>query len=210
VSQSDTVSGALKAIVVDHSATIRGLVTSNVGRAVVLGRGAQASVEYSQLTGKDIAVSVAPQSHIKLLGTNAGLLTTISSARKAMVVSGTANLRNVVIQNVDRGVLVDPDGHATITTSSIVTANKGVEVAGFNGQSRVQLVDSDIRAPKPLVGSTLWQASGNTLSSIPSWLAVAGALFVMLAALLHIGHRVFAPASDVRHKPRPALESAPS
>jgi parallel beta-helix repeat protein len=210
VSQSDTVSGALKAVVVDHFATIRGLVTSNVGRAVVVNRGAQASVEYSQLTGKDIAVEVAPQSHLRLLGTNGGALSTISSARKAMVVSGTADLRNVVIQNVDRGVLVDPDGHATIATSSIVTASKGVEVAGFNGQSRVQLVDSDIRAPKPLVGSTLWQASGNTLSSIPSWLAVAGALFVALAALLHLGHRLFAPASDVRHKSRPALEAAPT
>jgi hypothetical protein len=125
-------------------------------------------------------------------------------------VSGTADLRNVTIHNVDRGVLVDPDGHATITSSSVVTVSKGVEVQGFNGQSRVQLVGSDVQARKPLVGSTLWQHYGNTLSSIPSWLAVAGALFVLLAALLHIGHRVFAPASDVRHKPRPNLEAAPT
>jgi parallel beta-helix repeat protein len=209
-SRSDTVSGALKAVVVDRSATIEGLATSNVDRALVLGRAAEASVESCQLTGRDIAVEVGQQARLSVLGSNRAAVTSITAARKAVFVSGTADLSDVAIHNVDRAVLVDPDGHATITTSSIVTARKGVEVQGFNGQGRVQLVDSEVRARKPLVGSTLWQHYGNTLSSIPSWLAVAGALFVLLASLLHIGHRVLAPASDVRHKPRPVIEPAPT
>jgi parallel beta-helix repeat protein len=207
VSQSDSVSGALKAVEVDHFATIEGLLTSNVERAVVVGRGAEASVGSSQLTGRDIAVEVGPRGHLLLGGDGSGP-TSISAARKGVVINGTADLSNVAIRNVERGVLIDPDGHATITASSIVTARKGVEVQGFNGQARVQLVDSEVQARIPLVGSTLWQHYGNTLSSSPSWLAVAGALFVLLASLLHIGHRVLAPDSDVRHKPQPTFKPA--
>jgi parallel beta-helix repeat protein len=207
-SQSDTISGAPKAVVVARNATIRELTTSNVGRAVLVDRGAQVTVESSQLTGRDIAVEVQPQSHLDLLGTRAGALTTISTARKAVVVSGTADLRNVAIHDVDRGVLVDGDGHTAITRTSIVTDSKGIEVQGFNGQSRVQLVSSEVRAPHPLIGSTLWQKSGNQLSAIPSWLAVAGALFVTLAALLHLSHRLWAPLSHVRHESRPVLDPA--
>jgi hypothetical protein len=112
-----------------------------------------------------------------------------------------------VIKDVDRGVLVGPDGHATITTSSVTTTNKGVEVVGFNGQSRVQLVSSDVRAPIPLVGSTLWQESGNQLSAVPSWLAVTGALFVLLAGLLHIAHRMLVPSAERRGTPLAAGNS---
>jgi parallel beta-helix repeat protein len=208
-SQSDSVTGAHKAIVVDKMATVRGLTTSDVGRGIVVSQGARATVESSQITGKDIAVEVKPEGHISLLGTDSGALTTVSGARKGVVVSGTADLRDVAIQDVSRGVLVDPDGHASITTTSILTNSKGVEVEGFNGRGRVELVSSDVKAPEPLVGSTLWEESGNELSAIPSWLAVAGALFVLLATLLHIGHRVFAPLSHVRHKTQP-LSDAPS
>jgi poly(beta-D-mannuronate) C5 epimerase len=210
ISQSDSVSGAHKAIVVDRAATVRGLTTSDVGRGIVVARGARATVESSQITGQDIAVEVGPEAHITLLGSDGGALTTVSGARKGVVVDGTADLKDVAIDNVSRGVLVGGGGQATITTTSIFTNSKGVEVAGFNGRGRVQLTSSDIRAPEPLVGSTLWQESGNSLSAIPSWLAVAGALFVVLATLLHIGHRVFAPLSHVRHKshPEPAGSSA--
>jgi hypothetical protein len=104
---------------------------------------------------------------------------------------------------VQRGVLVDSDGRATINSSAILTRSKGVEVVGFNGRGRVQLESSEVQAPIPLVGSTLWEKSGNTLSSIPSWLAVAGAFFIILATLLHIGHRVLVPMSHVRHKVHP-------
>jgi parallel beta-helix repeat protein len=208
-SQSDSVSGAHKAVVVDKTATVRGLTTSDVGRGIVISPGARATVESSQITGKDIAIEVKPDAHISLLGTDAGALTTVSGARKGIVVSGTADLRDVSISDVKRGVLVDGDGHATISTTSILTSSKGVEVEGFNGRGRVQLTNNDVKAPEPLVGSTLWQESGNDLSAIPSWLAVAGALFVVLATLLHIGHRLFAPLSHVRHKSHPA-ESAGS
>jgi poly(beta-D-mannuronate) C5 epimerase len=210
ISQSDKVDGAHKAVVVDKQATVRGLTTADVGRGIVISQGARATIESSQITGKDIAVEVKPEGHIALLGTDAGALTTVSGAKKGVVVSGTADLRDVAIQDVARGVLVDPDGHASITTTSILTSSKGVEVTGFNGRGRVELVSSDIKAPEPLVGSTLWEESGNELSAIPSWLAVAGALFVVLATLLHIGHRVFAPLSHVRHKTQPLSEAAGS
>ncbi|MDQ2708654.1 MAG: right-handed parallel beta-helix repeat-containing protein [Actinomycetota bacterium] len=209
-SQSDSVTGAHKAVVIDRVATVRGLSTSKVGRGIVVSKGARATVEASQITGQDIAIEVKPEGHISLAGSDGGAFTTVSGARKAIVVSGTADLRNVVIQDVTRGVLVDEGGRATITTTRIVTNSKGVEVVGFNGLDRVQLVSSDVRAPIPLVGSTLWKSSGNTLSAIPSWLAVAGALFVLLAALLHIGHRVFAPMSHVRHQSYPISKAAGS
>ncbi|HTK65488.1 MAG TPA: right-handed parallel beta-helix repeat-containing protein [Pseudonocardia sp.] len=203
-SQSDTITDAHKAIVVRSvGSVIQGLKTSDVGRGVVIAEGASASVDSSQITGEDIAIEVRPEGHIDLAGTDGGTLATVSQARKGILVSGTADLRDISIQGVQRGVLVDSDGRATITSTKIVTSSKGVEVLGFNGRGRVQLVSSDVSAPDPLVGSTLWKESGNELSAIPSWLAVAGAFFVLLATLLHIGHRVLAPMSQVRHKSMP-------
>jgi parallel beta-helix repeat protein len=197
-SESDTVSGALKAVVVGRDATVRNLSTANVGRALVVGKGARVSLESSRLTGRDIAVEVQPDGHLSVLGTDTATPTTITGANKAVVADGATELRNVLIKDVNRGVTVGADGRAAITTSSIVTDSKGVEVEGFNGQSRVTLAASDISAPQPVVGSTLWQESGNELSAIPSWLAVAGALFVLLAALLHIGHRIVVPSARSR------------
>jgi poly(beta-D-mannuronate) C5 epimerase len=212
-SQSDTVTGAHKALVVQQAATVNGLTTEKVGRGVVVGANARAVVTSSHITGQDIAVEVKPGGHVTLAGTNETDPTVISGARKGIVDSGTADLVDVAVQDVSRGLLVDEQGHATITTSSIVTSNKGVEAQGFNGRGRLELVSSEIRAPVPLVGSTLWEQHGTTLSSIPSWLAVAGAVFVLLASLLHIGHRLFAPESQVRHRHTPArgpvVESAP-
>ncbi|MDQ2709017.1 MAG: hypothetical protein M3Z25_15890 [Actinomycetota bacterium] len=209
VSQSDTVTGAHKAVVIGRGATVRELTTANVGRGILVSKGARVTVESSQITGQEIAVEVGPDAQISLVGVQNGALTTISGARKGIVVSGTADLRNVAIYD-DYRVLVDSGGRATITTSSIVTKNKGVEAQGFNGRGRLELVSSDIRAPQPLIGSTLWEQHGTRLSTIPSWLAVAGALFVLLAALLHIGHRIFAPESQVRHRSSPAITPAES
>jgi len=203
-SVSDTISGARKALVVRSvGAVVEGLKTSDVGRGLVVNDGAGVAVASSQITGQDIAIEVRPQAHLELTGTDGGLLATVSEAHKGLVVSGTADLRDITIQGVQRGVFVDSDGRATINSSAILTRSKGVEVVGFNGRSRVQLESSEVQAPIPLVGSTLWEKSGNTLSSIPSWLAVAGALFVILATLLHIGHRVLVPMSHVRHKVHP-------
>ena len=203
-SESDSISGARKALVVRSvGAVIEGLKTSDVGRGLVVNDGAGATVASSQITGQDIAIEVRPQAHLQLTGSDGGVPATVSEARKGLVVSGTADLRDITIQGVQRGVLVDSDGRATIDSSAILTRSKGVEVVGFNGRSRVQLASSEVQAPIPLVGSTLWEKSGNTLSSIPSWLAVAGALFVLLATLLHIGHRVLVPMSHVRHKVHP-------
>jgi hypothetical protein len=170
---------------------------------VVVNDGAGATVASSQITGQDIAVEVRPEAHLDLTGTDGGALATVSQAHKGLMVSGTADLRDISIQGVQRGVLVGSDGRATISSTAILTRSKGVEVVGFNGRSRVKLDSSDVQAPIPLVGSTLWEKSGNTLSSIPSWLAVAGAFFVILATLLHIGHRVLVPMSHVRHKVHP-------
>jgi hypothetical protein len=209
-SESDSVTGAHKALVVQRAATVDGLTTANVGRGIVVARGAQATVESSLITGQDIAVEVAPEGRINLIGADDNDPTVISGARKGIVDSGGANLTDVSIHDVSRGLLVDSAGHATITTSSIVTSNKGVEAQGFNGRGRLELESSDIRAPQPLIGSTLWDQHGTTLSAIPSWLAVAGALFVLLASLLHIGHRVFAPESHVRHRSYPVTEPRPT
>jgi poly(beta-D-mannuronate) C5 epimerase len=202
-SQSDTITGAHKGLVVARTATVRQLTTADVGRGLVLAQGARATVESSAITGQDVAVEVAPEAHIGLYGAEGGALSTVTGARKGLLVSGTADLKDVAISNVARGVLVDSGGTATIDSTSIVTSSKGVEVQGFNGRSRVRLESDDIRAPDPLVGSTLWQESGNTLSAIPSWLALAGAVFVSLAVLLHIGHRLLMPESHVRHEWRP-------
>jgi parallel beta-helix repeat protein len=203
-SESDTISGAPKAFVVRSvDAVVEGLKTSEVGRGLVINNGASATVASSQITGQDIAIEVRPQAHLELTGTVGGSLATVSEARKGLLISGTADLRDITVQGVQRGVLVDSDGRATINSSAILTRSKGVEVVGFNGRGRVQLESSEVQAPIPLVGSTLWEKSGNTLSSIPSWLAVAGAFFIILATLLHIGHRVLVPMSHVRHKVHP-------
>jgi parallel beta-helix repeat protein len=207
--QSDTVTGALKALVIDRGATVRNLTTTDVGRGMVVGEGAKVTVTASRLTGRDIAVEVQPGSRLNVLGTDTATPATISAARKAVVSDGVVELRNVDITDVDRGLMIGPDGRASVTSARIVTANKGVEVEGFNGQGRVQLTASDIRAPQPVVGSTLWQESGNELSAIPSWLAVAGALFVLLAGLLHLAHRVFVPTAHTgRSRPAPAAAEA--
>jgi parallel beta-helix repeat protein len=210
-SSYDRVSGALKAVVVHRTARIEGLTTSDVGRAVVVDEGARATIEASRLTGKDIAVMVERDGALNVDSAAAAGPTTISGARKAIVDDGALDLRHVQISDVDRGVLVGPGGRATIDTTRITTGNKGVEVQGFNGQGRVQLAASDVRAPTPLVGSTLWQRSGNTLSAIPSWLAVSGALFVFLAAVLQLTHLILVPSAhthpsppaDPRHRARP-------
>jgi poly(beta-D-mannuronate) C5 epimerase len=203
-SESDTISGARKALVVRSiGALVEGLKTSDVGRGLVVNEGGSVTVASSQITGKDIAVEVRPQAHLELTGTEGGTLATVSQAHKGLVVEGNADLRDISIQGVQRGVLVDSDGRATISSTAILTRSKGVEVVGFNGRSRVKLDSSDVQAPIPLVGSTLWEKSGNTLSSIPSWLAVAGAFFVLLATMLHIGHRLLVPMSHVRHKVHP-------
>jgi parallel beta-helix repeat protein len=203
-SETDTISGARKAMVIRSiGAVVEGLRTSAVGRGLVVNDGAGVTVASSQITGQDIAVEVRPAAHLALTGTEGGALATVSDAHKGLVVSGSADLRDISIQGVQRGVLVNSDGRAGISSTSIQTRSKGVEVVGFNGRSRVRLDSSDVQAPIPLVGSTLWEKSGNTLSSIPSWLAVAGAFFVILASLLHIGHRVLVPMSQVRHKAHP-------
>jgi parallel beta-helix repeat protein len=203
-SESDTITGARKAFVVRSvDSVVEGLKTSDVGRGLVVNDGASATVASSQITGQDIAIEVRPQAHLDLTGTDGGALATVSEAHKGLFISGSADLRDVTVQGVQRGVLVDSGGRATIDSSAILTRSKGVEVVGFNGRSRVQLESTEVQAPIPLVGSTLWEKSGNTLSSIPSWLAVAGAFFVLLAAVLHLGHRVLVPLSHVRHKVSP-------
>lgn len=203
-SSYDTVSGALKAVMVDRKATIEGLNATDVGRSVVVGEGAQVTVQASRLTGRDIAVEVQQGSHLDLAGTDFGTPTTISGARKGVVVDGTVNLRNVAIQEVERGVLVGGNGRATIDTTAIATDSKGVEVRGLDGQERVLLTATDVRSRQPLVGGTLWEQSGNKLTALPSWLALAGALFVLLAAVLQIAEHVHLPRWILRgHRHHP-------
>jgi hypothetical protein len=123
-------------------------------------------------------------------------------------VDGIAVLRNVTIHDVQRGVLVDSGGRATIVSTRIVTDGTGVEVQGSDGQSRVQLISSIVASREPLFGATPHRAGGK-LTSIPSWLAVAGALFVLLAALLYLGHRMLVPESHPHHRTRPVLMPTP-
>jgi parallel beta-helix repeat protein len=206
VSESDTVIGALKAVVAEGDATVRSLTTTDVGRGVVAGPGARVTVEASRLTGEEIAVDVQPGGHLDLAGTAEGA-STVSAAQNAVVVGGILKMRNVTISDARRGVLVGPDGRASITSTTILTSGKGVEVQGVDGSDRVQVALTDIAARKPLVGAPE-RAENNRVRVLPSWLGVAGGLFLLLAVLLHLGHRVghgVGRWSRLNRWPRPRL-----
>lgn len=203
-SQNDTVIGAQKAVVVDRvEATLRGLAAQDVDRGVVVTAGGRAIVEGARIVARDTAVDMDGPAALELTGTSAGEPSILTGARKGVVVQGTATVRNVTISEVERGIIVTEDARATIENSAITARSKGVDVLGSGGAGRVTLRSSDIRAPEPLVGADVSEAASNDLIAVPSWLAVAGAVFVGLALVLHLGHRLWSPRSAVRHKAVP-------
>jgi parallel beta-helix repeat protein len=213
-SQKDSVVGGQKGLVAQNvEVTVRGLAMSGVERGVVANDGAKVTVEGSQIAAMDISVDVGNVGTVTVANGEGGTQSVLTGARKGVLVNGTVDLRGVAIREVERGVLVGPDGHATLDGTNITATNKGIEVLGVAGTGsgtgaraksldRVKLTASEVKAPEPVVGTEV-AATGNNLSAVPSWLAIAGAIFVIIALFLHFGHRVYSPSSSVRHKAGP-------
>lgn len=204
LSSSDTVIGAAKAVVADSTqVTLNQLSVAGAELGVIASADSTVNLEAVRITARDTGVDVDPTATVSITGTPGVAQSIITGARKGVVVNGTAELRDVSINEVERGVLVGPEGKATINATDIVASSKGVEVIGAESLTRVQLLSSDVRAPEPVVGTEVGEATNN-LDAVPSWLAIAGAVFVALALVLHFGHRVLSPMSGARHKAMPA------
>ncbi len=205
---SDTIAGARKALVVTGTEVgARDLRVSNVETGVLVSGPGRVNLTGPTVDARDVAVDVEPGGHVTIAGD--GPSATLSGARKGLSVEGTADLHNVSITDVGREVLVGVAGRARIEATDIVAGSKGLEIFGTQTQSRVELLSSDVRAAEPVVAPTepaqpTWPLTGNELSAVPSWLAVAGGMFLALALALHLGSRVHSQADSCRHKALPA------
>jgi parallel beta-helix repeat protein len=207
-SQSDIVINAQKGVMVRHGAsTLTGLSVQQSARGVVLADGTSATIAGAQLDTRDVGIDVHDAATVTLAGANT---TTITGARKGLVVSGMANLSNVTMDKVAKGVVLSPVGRLSVEDGRIAAQDVGLEVQGLGGSDRIVLHNSDLRATDPVAGASLADVSSNKLTATMSWLAIAGATFVALALILHLLHRMFAPMSAVRHRgiPQPARSGA--
>ncbi len=203
-SESDTVVGAQKGLVADSTqVALKQLTMSNVDFGVLASAESRVDLEAVRINARDTALNIDATATATLVGIPGVSRSEVTGARKGVVVNGNALLRDVSIQGVERGVLVGPQARVVISTTDIVASSKGVEVIGAESLTRVQLLSSDVRAPEPVVGTEVGEATNN-LDAVPSWLAIAGAVFVALALVLHFGHRVLSPMSGARHKAMPA------
>jgi parallel beta-helix repeat protein len=200
-SQTDTVINAKKAAVLGKGeSTLRELSVQGVDRGVVLLAGTSATIAASQISARDTAIDMQEVATLTLTGP----VTTLTGARKAVVVNGTASLDNVNVREVDKGVLLTPDARLALDAGSVVARDVGVEVQGPDGADRLTLRDSDVRAAQPVTGASVTDQASNDLSATMSWLAIAGTIFLALALALHLIHRVWSQTSDVRHTGQPA------
>jgi parallel beta-helix repeat protein len=200
-SQADTVVNAKKAAVLGNGeSTLRELSVQGVDRGVVLLAGTSATISASQIAARDTAIDMQDVATLTLTGP----VTTLTGARKAVVVNGTASLDNVEVRDVDRGVLLTPDARLALDAGSVVAREVGLEVQGPDGADRLTLRNSDIRAAQPVTGASVADQASNDLSITMSWLAIAGTIFLALALALHLIHRLWSRTPDVRHMVPPA------
>ncbi|MGQ0483535.1 MAG: right-handed parallel beta-helix repeat-containing protein [Pseudonocardia sp.] len=207
ISVSDLVAGARKALVVTQTEVgAQGLRVADVETGVLVSGPGRVNLAGPRIDARDVAVDVEPGGHVTITGDGPPAM--LSGARKGLSVEGTAELRNVSIFDVGRGVLVGVAGRARIEATEIVASSKGLEIFGPQTQDRVELLSSDVRAAEPVVAPAepavpTWPLMGNEVDPVPSWLALAGGAFLALALALHLGSRVASPAESSRHKALP-------
>jgi len=201
-SQGDSVINARKAVVIGRGpSTVSNLSVQQALRGVVLNDGTAATLNAANISASEVGIDVHNAATITL----AGAPTAISDARKGVVVAGTAVLPNVQMSKVGKGVVLGPNAKLTVDDGRITARDVGLDVQGLGGSDRVVLHNSNVRATDPVAGASVADLS-NDISATISWLAVAGAVFVGLALILHLLHRITMPASRVRHRgiPQPS------
>jgi parallel beta-helix repeat protein len=204
-SLNDTVINARKGVVVGHgTSTLRELSVQQAVQGVVLAAGTSATISSAQIQASSVGIIMRDVATLNV----SGPLSTITGARKGVVVRGTANLTNLAMQNITKGVVLDPTARVSMDGGRIEAEKVGLDVQGLGGADRIALHNSEVRAPDPVAGASLNDEAGNDISMTLSWLALAGAIFVGLALVLHLLHRIFSPLSSVRHRTAPATVSS--
>ena len=201
VSQTDTVVGAQKAVVTSGAttSTLRALSAREVTEGVVVGSGSTAVVDGTSVDATAVGLLIHPHAALALGNTP----TTIERARKGVLVNGSANLNNLTLHNVIKGVVLASAAVVSIDTSQLVAAQVGLEVQGLGGTERIRMANTTVRAPNPVAGATLADTDGNQIIMTLSWLAISGAFFVTSALALYLVHRIWSPHSTARNPSRP-------
>ena len=204
-SQNDSVINARKAVVIGRGpSTLTSLSVQQVLRGVVVSDGTAATLTGANISASDVGIDVHNAATITL----AGASSTVTDARKGVVVAGTAVLPNIQMSKVGKGVVLGPSAKLSVDDGRIVAKDVGLDVQGLGGSDRVVLHNSNVRATDPVAGASVADLTSNDISATISWLAVAGAVFVALALILHLLHRLTMPASRVRHRGMPQPSGA--
>jgi parallel beta-helix repeat protein len=204
-SQNDSVVNARKAVVIGRGpSTLTSLSVQQVLRGVVVSDGTAATLTGANISASDVGIDVHNAATITL----AGASTTVTDARKGVVVAGTAVLPNIQMSKVGKGVVLGPSAKLSVDDGRIAAKDVGLDVQGLGGSDRVVLHNSNVRATDPVAGASVADLTSNDISATISWLAVAGAVFVALALILHLLHRITMPASRVRHRGMPQPSGA--
>jgi parallel beta-helix repeat protein len=202
ISQSDSVINAYKAAVISKgTSTLHSLSAQQVARGVIVGSGATAAIDSANISATEVGIAMHDNATLAL----SGALTTIDGARKGVIVNGAANLNNLTLHDVVKGVVLEPSARVSIDASQLVAEQVGLEVQGLGGGSRITMHNSTIKAPNPVAGATLTEDSGNRIIMVLSWLAIAGAFFVTLALALYLVHRIWSPMSGARNPSSPPV-----
>ena len=202
-SQNDSVVNARKAVVIGRGqSTLTSLSVQQALRGVVVSDGTAATLTGANISASDVGIDVHNAATITL----AGASTTVTDARKGVVVAGTAVLPNIQMSKVGKGVVLGPSAKLSVDDGRIAAKDVGLDVQGLGGSDRIVLHNSNVRATDPVAGASVADLTSNDISATISWLAVAGAVFVGLALILHLLHRITMPASRVRHRgiPQPS------
>jgi parallel beta-helix repeat protein len=204
-SQNDSVLNARKAVVIGRGpSTLTNLSVQQALRGVVVSDGTAATLTGANISASDVGIDVHNAATITL----AGASTTVTDARKGVVVAGTAVLPNIQMSKVGKGVVLGPSAKLSVDDGRIAAKDVGLDVQGLGGSDRVVLHNSNVRATDPVAGASVADLTSNDISATISWLAVAGAVFVALALILHLLHRITMPASRVRHRGMPQPSGA--
>jgi parallel beta-helix repeat protein len=205
-SQGDSVINARKAVVIGRGpSTLTNLSVQQALRGVVLNDGTAATLAAANISASEVGIDVHNAATITLSGASSA----VTDARKGLVVAGTAVLNNIQMTKVGKGVVLGPSAKLTVDDGRIAARDVGLDVQGLGGSDRVVLHNSNVRATDPVSGASVTDLTSNDISATISWLAVAGAAFVMLALILHLLHRIAMPLSRVRHRGMPQPSGAP-
>ena len=199
-SRADSVSNAAKGVVISNgTSTLHALSTRDVASGVVVGSGATAIIDAGDISAARVGIRMRERATLAL--TEAPTL--IADARKAVVVNGTADLNNLTLRDVVKGVVLAPSAFVSIDRSRLVATQVGLEVLGLRGAERVSIHDTTIEAANPVAGASFTDIFGNHMVSVLSWLEVSGAVFVVLALVLYLVGRSWS------RRPGPGNPSAP-